>query len=235
MDFLRIRFIIDMKYYKYLIILLFISLYSCIGDDIVEDFVEPQLRFITALDTIGIGETIQLQVQFFNNVGSAEDTEVSWSSSNDNIAIISEDGLLWAREKGEVIISATINYEGEALRVEKVIVVDEETIEVPNERIGSLRSTSSYALKGDFVLTSTETGVNLAFSEDYETDDVLPGLYIYLTNNPSTVNDALVIGEVTTFKGVHNYQIDDVAINDYSHVLYFCKPFNVKVGDGVFE
>ena len=224
-----------MKYLKYLPSLFLFSLLSCIGDDIVDDFVEPQIRFIVSVDTIGVGETTQLEVQFFNNVGIPEQLPISWSSSNDEIAMVSQEGLLWARQKGEVVITASAEYNGQSFKEDKIIVVDEETVETPTERSGSLQTTSSYSLQGDFLLTPTENGVNLAFADNYETDDVLPGLYIYLTNNPSTVRDALVIGEVTVFKGEHNYQIDDVNLNDYSHVLYFCKPFNVKVGDGAFE
>jgi hypothetical protein len=224
-----------MNYLKFLPFLFLFSLWSCIGDDIVDDFVEPQIRFIISVDTIGVGETSLLEVQFFNNIGIPEQSTITWASSNDEIAMVSPEGLLWARQKGEVVITASTEYNGQSFSEEKLIVVDEETVETPTERTGSLKTTSSYALQGDFILTRTETGVNLAFADNYETDDVLPGLYIYLTNNPSTVRDALVIGEVTIFKGEHEYQIDDVSLNDYSHVLYFCKPFNVKVGDGAFE
>jgi len=114
-------------------------------------------------------------------------------------------------------------------------VVDSETVETPTERTGSLRTTSSYTLQGNFTLSESENGVILSIDESYVTDDVLPGLYIYLTNNPNSVADALVIQEVTVFEGAHSYEVEDVGLNDYSHVLYFCKPFNVKVGDGKFD
>jgi len=58
-------------------------------------------------------------------------------------------------------------------------------------------------------------------------------LYVYLTNNPSTTAGALEIGKVTVFEGTHIYTIEgDIPLNQYNYLLYFCKPFNVKVGDG---
>ena len=43
------------------------------------------------------------------------------------------------------------------------------------------------------------------------------------------------IGEVKVFKGAHRYTIGgDIALNQYKYLLYYCKPFNVKVGDGEF-
>ena len=63
----------------------------------------------------------------------------------------------------------------------------------------------------------------------------LPGLYAYLTNNPSTVNNAFEIGRVETFSGAHSYRISGVGLNDYDDLLYWCKPFSVKVGDGEME
>jgi len=38
---------------------------------------------------------------------------------------------------------------------------------------------------------------------------------------------------VVTFDGAHDYILDDnVGLFDYNYLVYFCKPFNVKVGDG---
>ena len=60
----------------------------------------------------------------------------------------------------------------------------------------------------------------------------LPGLYLYLTNNPNTINGAQEVGEVTIFSGAHSYSIPNTGINEYNYLLYWCKPFSVKVGEG---
>ena len=44
--------------------------------------------------------------------------------------------------------------------------------------------------------------------------------------------NAFEIGRVATFSGVHSYTIPNKGINDYNYIVYFCKPFNVKVGHG---
>ena len=97
----------------------------------------------------------------------------------------------------------------------------------------SINTTSSYALTGDFTITEDGNGgINLVFADNYNASTALPGLYVYLTNNPSTTTGSLELQKVQTFQGAHTYSIPNVGVNDYSHVLYFCKPFNVKVGDG---
>jgi len=82
-----------------------------------------------------------------------------------------------------------------------------------------------------------EEGGNLTlrFEDDYRASTALPGLYVYLTNNPNSTNSALEIGAVTTFSGAHTYTIEDVDISEYQYILYFCKPFNVEVGEGLIE
>ena len=43
----------------------------------------------------------------------------------------------------------------------------------------------------------------------------------------------LEIGAVEVFKGAHSYILEgDIPLNQYDYLLYYCKPFNVKVGDG---
>ena len=45
------------------------------------------------------------------------------------------------------------------------------------------------------------------------------------------------IGRVTVFEGEHQYSIpSSIALKDYKYILYWCKPFSVKVGDAqLFE
>lgn len=97
---------------------------------------------------------------------------------------------------------------------------------------GTLGSTSSYTLAGDFVLTKDGNNLNLSFADNYRADTSLPGLYVYLSNNPNSIASAFEIASVTTFTGAHDYTIPNAGLNDYVFVLYFCKPFNVKVGHG---
>jgi len=217
------------------IIIVIVILVSCIGDDFIDNYVEPQLRITNTIDTLAAGSTYILEFEFFNNVGRVEESTIEWDSSDESVALVNELGEIWGRQKGVTTITGRLDYDGDVVINSFDLVVDSETVETPTERTGSLRTTSSYTLQGNFTLSESENGVILSIDESYVTDDVLPGLYIYLTNNPNSVGDALVIQEVTVFEGAHSYEVEDVELNDYSHVLYFCKPFNVKVGDGKFD
>ena len=97
---------------------------------------------------------------------------------------------------------------------------------------GTIATTSSYALKGSFVLEETEDGLTLSIAEDYVASTALPGLYIYLSNNPNTTSGAYEIGAVKVFKGSHSYLLpSSIKLMDYKYILYWCKPFNVPVGE----
>jgi len=223
-----------MKYLAFISLAILALASSCVGDDFIEDRVDPILRITNPLQSLVQDTTVQLEISFKNNIGIEEEIDVEWMSDNSAIADISTTGILSSIEKGATTISARVNYEGQTLEdlfplevSEKTVVVEEVT-----ERTGSLKPSSFYDLEGDFTLEESDGKLILTFNSDYDADTGLPGLYIYLTNNPNSVNGAKTIGKVQTFSGAHTYEIEDADLFDYSHVLYFCKPFNVKVGDG---
>jgi hypothetical protein len=112
------------------------------------------------------------------------------------------------------------------------VAVGLSTVESSNDKSGTIQTTSSYALEGDFKLKKNGDNLILEFYEDYEASTALPGLYVYLSNNRNSIANAFEISAVETFSGAHSYSIENVGINDYKFLVYFCKPFNVKVGDG---
>lgn len=206
---------------------------ACIGDDIVFDTVEPTIRITNPLDTLGFGETHQFTFTYFNNVGQEVAVNATWSSSAPDIVAITADGLATGLSMGTASITVMFDT-GEKVVMETLeVVVGEESITSPLARTGTIATTSTYKLTGDFTLEEDGAGgVILSFASNYEASTSLPGLYVYLTNNPNTSVGALEIGAVETFAGEHSYTIPNTGLQDYSHVLYFCKPFNVKVGDG---
>ncbi len=224
-----------------LVVLSAIFFASCIGDDIINDRVPERLTITDSIDTLGVGDTHQLMYQYTNNVGQVSGADVFWESSNPEIATIDDTGLINGIKKGNATIKATTisqDFEDD-IEDNLSIVIDEETVEPDplGSRSGSLETTSSYQLIGSFSLNETEGDqLILNFGEDFKTSDALPGLYVYLTNNPNSVNDAYEVGPAKTFVGAHNYDIDsEISLEQFSHVLMYCKPFNVKVGDGAFE
>jgi len=218
-----------------LILVPFLS--ACIGEDIVDDRVPELLTVSNPVDSIQVGTSYQFEATYLNEVGQKESANLVWVSSNESILTVNTSGLAQALSTGNVDI--TVSLEGR-LDISDVIKVNAGmTTSVVNnatERTGSLRTTSSYALSGDFILINTGSNLELQFADNFVASSALPGLYVYLTNNASTNNGALELGMITKFTGVATFSVPaEVEINDFNFVLFYCKPFSVKVGDGSFE
>lgn len=217
--------------------MIFIFLQGCIGDDFIDDRVDPVLRIDNPLQSLATDTLVQLSFTFRNNVGQDEVIAVEWDSDDETIATVSSDGVVEGLAMGTTTIYLRASYEGEQLEDSFSLEISQETMEeeMAEMRTGNIDPSSFYPLDGDFTLTEEDGNLILEFADNYLADTALPGLYVYLTNNPNSVANALIISEVTIFNGAHSYEIPNVGLYDYSHVLYFCKPFNVKVGDGAMS
>ena len=198
--------------------------------------VEPILVPVTSVDTIGLNDSVQFQVLYRNSNAEFETVNIQWESNDESIATVSTDGFVKGIAKGNATITASYDDGNEVLKFEFDVVIEEETIVEFEQRSGTIKTTSSYDLTGDFVLEEQPDGtLKLEFSSNYIADTALPGLYVYLTNNRNSVapNVAYEIGKVTVFNGSHSYTLpSSIGIDDYQYVFYYCKPFTVKVGDG---
>ncbi|MDX1410367.1 MAG: DM13 domain-containing protein, partial [Saprospiraceae bacterium] len=158
--------------------------------------------------------------------------------SDPEAASVTDDGLVMGLREGPVMIHADVVGSAPLLRATaSLIIADTTIIAEPGVRTGTLQTTSSYVLEGSFALSQEADVLTLALAESYRASSSLPGLYVYLSNNPNSTNGAYEIGVVTVFSGAHTYDIpaSEVDLQQYAYVLYFCKPFNVKVGDGAFD
>ncbi len=216
---------------------LYLTQMACIGDDLIFDEVAPMVRISNAIDTIEIGTEYVFAYSYFNNTGVEEAVPgATWFSDNPSIIRINEQGVATALEMGTANISVHLtDHNGIDLMDTHMTTVGISTVTSNAVRTGKLRTTSSYKLTGSFSLQQKDGDLLLSLADDYEASSNLPGLVVYLTNNPNTINNAFEIDDVEVFKGAHSYLIKGVNLNDYSHVLYFCKPFVVKVGDGAFD
>ncbi len=209
---------------------------GCIKDDIVFDTIEPEVRLTSTVDTIAQGEEFQLVAMFTNNIGQVESATFLWESSDESILSVDQMGVINALTLGEATINVSVEVDGIFYSDEKEVVVGMNTVVTTTERSGSIAATSFYDLSGDFTMKKEDENIVIEFADNYIADQGLPGLYVYLTNNPATISGALEIGAVDVFEGAHQYVIPgNLEINGYSHILYFCKPFNVKVGDGEIQ
>jgi len=206
---------------------------SCIQDDFVDDFVEPVLRISTSIDTIEINTEFQFQSIYFNNIGREESVEVIWESDNPDIISIDQNGIAFANASGSANISVSYTSEDNLIQDEATVVVGENTVVNVQSVSGTIETTSFYTLEGDFEFTEEPTinGVVISVADNYVASSSLPGLYIYLSNNKNSIADAREIGFVEVYEGAHTYEIEDLGFNDFKYIVYFCKPFNIKVGE----
>lgn len=214
------------------------ALQGCIGDDILDDAVPEALTITVAADTIGQGDTYQFEARFFNNIGVEEFRMIQWTSSAPTLLAIDQNGLATGLEKGTATITAEVEIPGKPAVSDavEVVIAEKTSTGSGDQRTGKLKATSNYTLTGDFTMEKQGADLILSLAANYKASSSLPGLYVYLTNNPNSIAGALEIGPAKSFEGAHNYTIPgNVGLNDYAHLLYYCKPFNVKVGEGVFD
>ena len=217
---------------------LLLAISSCIGDDFIQDTVQENIRITTQIDSLAIGDDFQFEAVYTNQIGIVEALAVTWLSSDPGILAIDQSGLATGISTGPVDVIVEGTLPDKVLRdTRTVYVADTTVVQEPTVRTGVVRSTSSYTLQGNFELREEGDNLVLALDPSYRASSNLPGLYVYLSNNPNSVNGAYEIGAVQVFDGAHSFTIpgNDAGLFDFSHVLYYCKPFNVKVGDGAFS
>ena len=223
----------------FIFLIITVTISSCIGEDIINDEIAPELRILNPIQSIAVSETHQYSARYFNNIGEEEETTISWSVLDESIATITNNGLITGVTTGETIVSSfTTSNNGTVIEDSTTITITMDTVEQELiVKTGTIATTSSYTLTGDFTIGEIENSNDLLLSieSNYQASTNLPGLYLYLTNNPNSINGALSLGPVSVFSGAHNYTIDTVGINDYNYLLYWCEPFGVKVGVGTIN
>ena len=212
-----------------------IGLSACVETDIIDDFVGADIEITNGVMSLKQGDSYQLDYRYLDEVGMMADVEVIWNSLNAQRLSVDENGLLMANAKGEsvVTVSSALDpnvYHSITVQVAEETIIIEET----TEKRGTITTSSSDMLTGDFTIQNIDGGVQIDIDENYEASDRLPGLVVYLTNNPNTNVGALEIAPVSVFEGAHQYQVlaDDLNVQSYGYLLYYCKPFSVKVGQG---
>lgn len=184
---------------------------------------------ITELDA-DTNQTHQYTTTYTDQTGQTQTPQITWSSSDTNIASISSTGIITANSIGSVTITASVTLNGNTTTDQDTITITGST---PKEKTGTIKTTSSYPLSGTFTLKEipNTNDLELIVNADYNASTALPGLYLYMTNNPNSVGGAKEIQKVAVFNGAHTYIIKNTGIDDFNHLLYWCKPFSVKVGD----
>jgi len=204
---------------------------ACIKDDFLSDFVDPEIRILSSVESLALGDEFQFESAYFNNVGQEENAEAVWTSSDPQIISITAGGRAIAESQGEANITVSVTQGETEVSNSLSVVVGTETVSNQQSISGEIVTTTFYTLEGGFVLSADGEDLQLEIGSDYEASSGLPGLYIYLSNNRNSIGNALEIAEVETFQGAHSYTIENTGLNDFSYIVYYCKPFNVKVGE----
>ena len=286
------------------IIVCFLLLLSCVGEDLVNDYVDPDLRISNAILSIPEGIQYQFTARFFDESGTkVENPTLVWLVDPPTALSIAQDGTIQAIAAGEAtVIVQTTGLRGDIIEARttfsvtavtstdtststsetstmtadsetSTLTTDTETstmttetetstmttdtetstmttetetstttidnntgtgiVLAPQFYEGEIISTSSYILEGNFRYEHNGTQITLSLDENYRASTSLPGLYLYLGNNPNTVNGAIEIAKVTVFNGAHEYILPpSIELADYKYLIYWCKPFSVPVGEG---
>ncbi|QXP68817.1 Ig-like domain-containing protein [Polaribacter sp. R2A056_3_33] len=193
--------------------------------------IDERISINNPIEDLNINNTHQYTTTYTNSSGETENTAITWQSSNTNVLTVSNTGLITAIAPGEAVVTATVNSSNNTLTTQDTVIVIGNTTQ---EKTGTLKTSSSYELRGDFTLKEipNTNDLELTIDENYKASDRLPGLYLYFTNNINTVANAKEIQKITVFEGAHTYIIKNTGINDFTHLLYWCKPFGVDVGNG---
>ena len=221
-----------LKKTNYLFLLSLPLLWGCIGTDVVDiELVEEKLTINTRLSTLAVGESYEMMADYFNQFGEKEGATISWSSSNDQIISIDIQGLAEAHSVGEVTITAT--YMGAEDNIS--VVAGDQTAEV-SQRSGSFMGANRYTVNGRFNLLENTEELLLTFEDDFEAS-AGPGLFVYLSNSPTSIAGGLEVGSIQSSRGEQTYVIDleDARLFTYNYVLVWCKPFGVLFGYGELD
>ena len=93
------------------LLLCFISLLflQCIGEDFIDDYVEPNLRITNPIVSIREGLSYQFQARFFDESGTkVENPNFSWTATPPSALHISNDGTITALAAGEVSVHVSV-------------------------------------------------------------------------------------------------------------------------------
>ncbi|MFT5337462.1 MAG: hypothetical protein ACJAY8_000702 [Sphingobacteriales bacterium] len=221
-----------MRFLKFCGLILSVFLvHGCLKDTFLDDRVEPKLEIVSYASSLKRTDYFQFEARFLDEVGRPAIKQWSWRTNHDTILEVSNTGLVSAINYGEARVYVEME-EAPFLKDSLLVTIADTTILASSDRRGVLASSSSYALRGDFMLVQVGNDLRLDLLETFYTSDAIPGLFVYLSNNPNSIDQAFEIGRVTQFAGAHSYTFSGPQLRDFSYVLFYCKPFNARVGHG---
>ena len=139
------------------LLLCFISLLflQCIGEDFIDDYVEPNLRITNPIVSIREGLSYQFQARFFDESGTqVENPNFSWTATPPSALHISNDGTITALAAGEVSVQVSV----QGLRGENIASAIEFSVTpLPTVEVETTTPTTDTATSTTVTTTSTTT------------------------------------------------------------------------------
>lgn len=178
------------------------------------------VKVIGAKNSLAINEKLQLTAEVRNASGGLINGKtISWKSSSPNVAMISATGEVTAFSSGKTSITATADG----------IASTPFDIEVGGgARSGTFIGRSGYTASGTATILRDSTGALIVRLESDFRTSTGPGLFVYLGKSSSSGTNGAELGALKSTSGLQTYPIPAaVNPNDFSHVLIYCKPFNV--------
>ncbi|MEM6767135.1 MAG: DM13 domain-containing protein [Bacteroidota bacterium] len=211
--------------------LMALLLSACVGTDIVELTTEAKVSILTPVETLQVGDTLEMEAEYIDRFGDPQNTPVTWTSLHENIIQIVNSNSLVAVDTGLATIVATVDGVHDSVRIQAT----PDPTSFNQNRTGIFEGKNNYTVEGSFDLAMTETGLSLDFGTDFLSQRG-PGLYIYLGNSGTSIAGAVELGEIKAFTGAQSYAVPaEVELNTFDFVIVYCKPFGASFGCGAIE
>ena len=160
--------------FSYNVLIIFLILFSCTGEDLVDNYQEPELRTIESVATIFLGQNQKIVVRFFNLIGEeVKNPNLNWSSSDSTILDVNQDGSLVPKKVGNATITVSVETSDPKNPVKKtefnievksnVITIEPEVTETPELTISPPDSPiqKDEEIDLNYSFTDAETGNQL--------------------------------------------------------------------------
>lgn len=201
-----------------------IALFSVVANSAAPATIE----ITSSASTLLIGKTLQLSAKVKTVDGlEISDAVVSWQSSNENIATVSNTGLLSALTAGSINITAQVN--GLSSPIFATVIRQE-----GQTRLANFESVA-HTTRGTATIQSNEHGkLELTFSSEFKTDSG-PRLEVFLSKGAKPTASDINLGPLKSIQGAQTYLVpDSISIIDYDWVVVYCTDFSVTFGNGMF-
>jgi hypothetical protein len=158
-------------------------------------------------------------------------TSVLWQSSNASVASVTSSGLVTALSTGSTQVTSTVLGIASPSVLITVIADQRSATLIPSNIPGDMA-------RGSATLRRNAAGeLELQFSSNSG-----PALYVYLTRcanlNSSNISTCgfVDLGRLKQTSGAHTYAVpSSVALNDYTHVMVYCRAFFITFGAGQLQ